>query len=475
MSEPRFVSRRRMLRTGGIVGAGVVAIAALAGCGEAQIVEKEVIKVVTQEVPVEKIVTQIVEKEKIVEKIVTAEASKPMMVTGEVLYWNYMTDMANTEQPIVNQFQLKNPEVKLKSEWIPWEQYWQKLNAALNAGSGAPDIWNTAPTFYYQYVNLGQLLQLDEFIKRDIDVDAFWQRTLGQWRAPQGTGPFFGLPRNYVLAVIFYNKSLFDAAGVDVPNDTWTIDDLLAAANATNKPTGDPKTAVFGFDIPGKGNRVFLDPLIYANGGRVLNETLDKSVINNPVAVETIQWVADLYQKWKVAPLPGFFEGLGDSFQTGRVAMSVNGSWAVGNYRQIRAFDWDIAMFPKGKQSRVTYGGPDGFVISKQTKNGEGAWELLKHMISDDSVITFYLDNPGMVPIKKSLANDQRYLSMTPPDLRVLLRSEPFMAADFNPNYNEWQTAKVNVLDEVWLGKTSAADGAAAADKAIAEILARSK
>ncbi len=500
--QNKMHSRRRLLKLGALGGLGIAGVAALAGCGETQVVTETKIQEVVKEVPVERVVTQIVEREmpveveveKIVEKVVTrivekqvvviqekvvtvtvqAEAMTPKKPTGEVLYWNYMTNMQNIERQILSQFELDNPEIKLKAEWIPWQQYWQKLNASLNAGEGAPDVWNTAPTFYYQYVDLGQLLELDDLIKRDLNVNDYWQRTLGQWRAPQGRGPFFGVPRNYVLSVLFYNKSLMDAAGAAYPDDTWTTDDLLETALKVNNPTGDPRTAVFGFDIPGKGNRTFLDPLIYANGGRVLNEDLTECVINSESAIATMKWMQDLYQVHKVTPAPGFFEGLGNSFQTGRVAMTVTGSWSVGSYRSIRAFGWDIALFPKGSQSRVTYGGPDGFVISQQTKNAEGAWAMLRHMIDNDSVISFYLENPGMVPIQKELANDARYISISPPDLRVLLRSEPYMAADFNANYNEWQGAKVNLLDEVWLGQKAPEDAAPEVEDAINEILQRS-
>ena len=499
-------SRRKLLKLGALGGLGIAGVAALGGCGETQVVTETKIQEVVKEVPVEKVVTQIVERdrpvevekvvevERVVEKVVTqvvekqvvvvqekvvtvtveAEAMTPKRPTGEVLYWNYMTNMQNIERQILSQFELNNPDINLKAEWIPWQQYWQKLNASLNAGEGAPDVWNTAPTFYYQYVDLGQLLELDALIKRDVNVNEYWQRTLGQWRAPQGSGPFYGVPRNYVLSVIYYNKSLLDAAGAAYPDDTWTTNDLLETSLKVNNPTGDPRTTVFGFDIPGKGNRVFLDPLIYANGGRVLNEDLTECVINSEVAIDTIRWMQDLYQVHEVTPTPGFFEGLGDSFQTGRVAMAVNGSWRVGAYRPVRAFGWDVALFPKGSQSRVTYGGPDGFVISQQTKNAEAAWATLLHMIGDDSVISFYLENPGMVPIKKELANDARYISINPPDLRVLLRSEPYMAADFNANYNEWQRAKTNLLDEVWLGQKTPEDAAPEVENAVNEILQRS-
>ncbi len=75
MKKSRGMRRRDILRIGAL-GVSGAAAAALAGCGETQIVEREVVKVVTQEVPVEKVVTQIVEKERVIEKEVAVEVEK---------------------------------------------------------------------------------------------------------------------------------------------------------------------------------------------------------------------------------------------------------------------------------------------------------------------------------------------------------------------------------------------------------------
>ena len=485
-------TRRYFLRASSALGLGSISAVVLGGCAETRIVTEQVVKTVIVEkrvvetvevmkevaVPVERIVTRIVEKTVIQERVVTviveAEATAPRKPTGEVFYWNHMTDRKIVEQEILRQLERRTPDIKVTGEWMPWQRYWQKLNGALTAGVGAPDVWNTAPTAYYPYVSDRRLLDLGELIKRELDVDAYWRRSMDQWRAPQGNGAMFGVSRSYGVSVLYFNKNLFEKAGVEFPHDAWTAVDLLENAQRLNKPTDDPRTSVFGLDIPGRGNRTYLDPLIYADGGRVLNESLTEAAINSEVAIDTMRWVQDLYRVHQVSPPPGFFEGLGDSFQTGRSAMAVNGSWRVGDYRSIRAFGWDIAVLPKGRQSRVTYGGPDGLVISRQTINPEAAWAALAHMIDDDSVITFHLDNPGMVPINKELASDQRYVSIAPPDLTVLLRSEPFMSADFSPNYNEWQAAKVSILDAVWLGRKSPEDAALEVEDAINEILQRS-
>ncbi len=129
IGQEKTHSRRRLLKLGALGGLGVAGVAALAGCGEAQVVTETKIQEVVKEVPVEKIVTQIVEREKaveveverVVEKIVTqivekqvvvvqekvvtviveAEAMTPKRPTGEVLYWNYMTNMQNIERQIL--------------------------------------------------------------------------------------------------------------------------------------------------------------------------------------------------------------------------------------------------------------------------------------------------------------------------------------------------------------------------------------
>ena len=87
MNKSSGTRRRDILRIGAL-GVSGAAATALAGCGETQIVEREVVKVVTQEVPVERVVTQIVEREKIVERIVTQEAPPQLKRVDLTLLYN---------------------------------------------------------------------------------------------------------------------------------------------------------------------------------------------------------------------------------------------------------------------------------------------------------------------------------------------------------------------------------------------------
>jgi ABC-type glycerol-3-phosphate transport system substrate-binding protein len=133
-------------------------------------------------------------------------------------------------------------------------------------------------------------------------------------------------------------------------------------------------------------------------------------------------------------------------------------------------------MMPKGKVKRVIYGGPDGIVVSKATKNPEVAWTLTKFLIGPEAPISWYLKGLGMVPFNRKLALSQEWLGNSPPEhLSVLLESAEYMYADFNPGYNEWQTAQRNQLDAAFLGQKSTLDACRAAATAINEILARFK
>src|SRR5262245_3396208 len=302
-------------------------------------------------------------------------APKAAAAAGKTTYWNYMVDRQEQENKAIAAFRDAHPKIQVVEEYIPWDQYWQKLNATL-ASSGAPDVWNTAPTFYYEYIKRNQLVDLRDRIKSDLKASDFYTETLPLWEFPRGSGKTYGIPRDFGVGLLFYNKDLLDKAGVAMPTNDWTYEDMLKAALKVNHPSDDPKQAVFG--TLASGGRVFLDALIHANGGEVLNETQTKSLYDQPAAVESIKWMVDLVRSHKVAPLPQFFEGLGSPFGTGRVAMAIDGTWAVQGNRKVTAFKFDAVLQPKGKVKRATIGEPDGFVLSQQTKDPDSAWELAK-------------------------------------------------------------------------------------------------
>src|SRR3989442_8258074 len=114
--------------------------------------------------------------------------------------------------------------------------------------------------------------------------------------------------------------------------------------------------------------------------------------------------------------------------------MFITGSWAITSMREIKSFDWDVAMVPKGSAKRVIYGGPDTIVMSSSTKNKSGAWELLKYLTMQTPV-SWYAAGKVLVPSIQKTAMAKEGVSSTPPaHTQVVLRSAMYGEGGFTPH-----------------------------------------
>ncbi|MCY4108642.1 MAG: extracellular solute-binding protein, partial [Chloroflexi bacterium] len=193
MSEKKGLTRRKVIRSGLIGGAGLAAVAALAGCGETQIVEKEVVRVVTQEVPVEKVVTQVVEKERVVEveKVVTQQVEVAVevekVVTQQVEVEKVVTKIVEVEKPVVEKASLRlasyvwgdrvvaeyarnisDWEAKsghnVQFEYSNYNGHLQRLATQIAAGN-PPDVAMSVPDVIPNWVAAGIIVELTEYLK----------------------------------------------------------------------------------------------------------------------------------------------------------------------------------------------------------------------------------------------------------------------------------------------------------------------
>jgi len=394
-----------------------------------------------------------------------------------LLYWDYVGLYDPTEVTAIHtRFQKLYPSVSVKAESVPWTQYWQKLGATLTAG-GPPDVWNTAPTFYYEYINRGQLLNLDPYIKSDYDLKDVFSNTLYMWQSPPGSGPRYGIPRDWVCSALFYRPDMFHKAGIKPPDESWTMDTLLdAAKELTLWKKGAPTPDQWGFTT-GFGSNVSFDPHVYADGGRVLSVDRTKCMLDQPEAIATLQWQVDMIRKYKVAPSPATYQNQPDPFISGKAAMTINGSWTTISLNPVKKYPWDVMMMPKGKVSRKVYLGPDGIVISQKTQHPNEAWKLAKFVASSQMGLEWYFAT-GLVPASKKLASSPAFLKSYkgtgPGGYKQLFKSEPFgYGSDYTPGYSEWQKAKTDALTLAYLGQSSAADACKKATQAVNEVLQR--
>jgi multiple sugar transport system substrate-binding protein len=383
-----------------------------------------------------------------------SQAAQAEAAATAVTYWNYMTNMEAIEGPILDAFNAANSGTAVSYEFIPWQQYWQKLNATLAAGD-PPDLWNTAPTFYYEYILRNQLTDLSSYVDTSIDMSEFHETALSGY---DFNNKLYGVPRNIVTQAIYFNKDIFAAAGVEPPplDGNWTFAEMLEKAQAITQDTnGDGKPEVWGTQALESGWH--LDPIIVANGGEIFRGEFRRDLqgmeanYDSEQAIATYQYFVDLINQHKVAYPAGEFEGMGDPFMTGKLGMRWNLNWGPLTYKDA-PFDWDITLAPKGSQNQLTYGGADGLVVSEASTSKDASWQLVLWLIDPETGGAFLTESGAMPVLATQAAMDAYRQTFADKNMDAFITSAGMARNTFTLGYNEWKTALQDELDQAFLG-----------------------
>ena len=354
-------------------------------------------------------------------------------------------------QAVVDDFHVANPNITVKVEVSDWDSYWTKLNTLI-AGGTPPDVFAMDAPLYLDWQSRGALLNLQPYIDANPSfLDDVYPQTLSAYKVGND---YYGLPRDFQTIVLFYNKDMFDKAGVAYPTADWTYDDLLKAAkDLTIDTNSDGKIDQYGIWTDTWDMELFWSEAIWAYGGDIINSDHTQTLVGEGGARDAWSYVDSLYKEG-VMPKPSTAgEYGGDLFQSGNAAMTTIGHWAVPGYVQA-GINFGVAPMPTGPAGRATSVNSAGFVMSKDSKNPDAAFAFIKFALSEAGQKR--LAELGFaIPVLKSVAESDSYLKQ-PGDLdqKVFLDSLEF--AHMKPvfkGYEEWAGVVGDGLTPVWDGE----------------------
>ncbi len=375
---------------------------------------------------------------------------------------------------VARSFEAEHPGIKVNVEASDWDSYWEKLKVKM-AGGTPPDVFAMDAPLYKDWQSRGVLLNLQPYIDKEKGIlDGVYPITLKAYETPEG---YFGLPRDFQTIVLYYNKDMFDAAGVAYPTDSWTWDDLRAtAAKLTLDKNGDGKTDQWGFWAEAYDMEPLWGALVWAFGGDVVDPSAGKTLISSPEATAAFQFLSDMWLIDKSLPTQLQLQQYGtDGFYAGIAAMGVSGHWTVPDYSPL-AFKWDIAPMPKGPAGRATSVNSAGFVIAKGSKHPDEAWAFAKYAFGEKGQTE--LAKIGLaIPVRQAIAEGPAYLQQaTKIDHSLFVKALDY--AKPKPvfkGYEEWSSAVGDALTMIWSGEMEVADGLTEAVANGDDVLARNK
>jgi len=286
------------------------------------------------------------------------------------------------ERELQEGFERRHPGVRVRKEQIPGPgQYAPKLCMMHVAGS-APDVMHLDASSAAIFIDNGVLLDLAPLMKNDptFDRSHYFENVLDITRRGDA---FYSVPLDFTPMMMYYNRKLFDRAGVPYPKDGWSWDDFLAACKATTiVPAGARQPTQYGYNF--ENVMPFWMPWLWTNGGDVLDPTGTRAsgFFDGPASVEAMRFLTELMVTHHVAPTLAERAALGgDAFLNGKAAMDLKGHWMLIDYRA-RGLDVGAVSLPSRTGRPVTVIYATGLAISRHTRHRELAWEYVKYMTS---------------------------------------------------------------------------------------------
>lgn len=316
----------------------------------------------------------------------------------------YPGDDAKKDQleKFLSKFTEKYPNVSVKLLFIPsngWADYFSKLET-MTAGGNAPDVIRVAIEGIQMFVNRGMALPLDEYMSLEPEAIENYEDIHPKLQEPFVIdGQTYAFAWDWNNVVMHINTAMLEKAGLPVPEKTWTKDDFLRYAQAMTTEENGKKT--YGFAIP---NYYFgASAWLLNNDINVLNEDMTKSTLNDPKAIEVMQFFQDLIYKYKVAPVPNENTDMINQLITGQVGMISAGKWPFGAYETNEFKTVEVQFLPSFSTQKVIFG-VGAFPVMKSTKYPKEAYELSAFLSGSDSQKTLLAADS--IPTRKSVMEE---------------------------------------------------------------------
>jgi multiple sugar transport system substrate-binding protein len=361
-------------------------------------------------------------------------------VTLTLYHW-MENDRRLWEEEIIKPFEQAHPNIHVVLQTSPYPLYVTKSLTSIASGNRLADVMLAEDWFGQELMHKDYALNLMSRVKRDLSMDDFYTETFTEWRGVAQRGDeLFGFPACLGLTVLFYNKDLFDRAGLPYPDTSWSYDDLQrVGSQLTIDKDGDgtPEQWGLSFDVHYTG----LETVVYSFGGRLLTENSRRAALGGPETRRAFHYIRSLFTDRKIASNTSSFVNSWDSFVGSRSAMMLIGSLGALNLvgSPIR---WDLTFPPRGpdgirKSRRFTM----AFMVPRNSPHPDEAWELLRWILTRSPVERVHTMYFGMMPTYKPFTRSSAWLDASPAHNRRLLveLEEKYAFPLFTPAWQEWR------------------------------------
>jgi multiple sugar transport system substrate-binding protein len=355
-----------------------------------------------------------------------AGAADPVTIT----FWKASHGEKDTDwAPIIAAFEAANPDIKVEAVIHPWEGWDERYGSAFAAGN-PPDVSYMPDEFYPRFAAAGQLVQM-EVAAPDAVAAMAPDFPENLWKLGQYQGHQYGVPYLFVALQLFYNKDLFDAAGLAYPPSSpddpgfaeWTWEKFAEVAQKLTDPAKDQ----WGF----AWSAAFRDPnyvypFLWQAGADILDVAANKNAFGNEKGLAGFQMMYDLVHTYKVVPADGMDPKFQQWFFDGKAAMCPVESYSVATLRSdYPDLNVGAALAPQGPgkdffDGRGTFGNAGFMVIAEASQNKEAAVKFVQFISSKEM-------NQQMMDVVKLFGARNDFVPPDDPLFQVFMTGKPYL------------------------------------------------
>ena len=332
----------------------------------------------------------------------TAPAQAPASI---IISWLLPADIGIERDfgiTFVQQFQKWTSAIQIEATFEPWAAYSDSLAAAL-ASDAPPDIVHVGAPVVQEYGLLGTLRDLAPAMQQDaLSKDDFFPFLIDQMTDFRTRSQLWAVPKDSAVYVVYYNKDLFDRAGVAYPRMDWTFDTFREKARQLTFDTaGNPATssqfdpdsiASWGMDwgslladspLPGSD---LWQMIAWGQAGPWFSDDLSRAYLDDPDHIEFVRQIVEMRCTDNAIPKITVRDDGGDRWRQGRVAMSI-AQYAQSYFHQAerRTFAYDIVAAPAGPRGQFNAATCNGWAIPVRAAHPEEAWTFIKFLVTPEA------------------------------------------------------------------------------------------
>ncbi|WP_354513162.1 extracellular solute-binding protein [Paenarthrobacter sp. 4246] len=370
------------------------------------------------------------------------------------------------------------------------DDYGTKLALAQRSPDTAPDVFYEDTFKVRSDVDAGYLLKLDGYLEKWDDWPLFNEAAKAAGRADDGS--IYAVPLGTDTRAIWYNKAVLQKAGISLPWQPKTWDDILTTARAVK--ASDPNVIAFNM-YAGKGTgegtvmQGFYE-LLYGTDSTLYDENAKKWVVGSQGFTDSLAFLKTLYdEKLAVSPAEALDANVwkkvfGEWFPQGKLAATVEGSYTPSFWQKGGAYEWagyeqdmGVTMFPtrNGQEpGGVSMSGGWTLAVGAKSKNPDLAFQFLTTALNKKNALAYDINN-SQIAVRTDVAAEADYLAANPfvkdvSDLVAVTHYRPATA-----DYPKISTAVQVATESVITGKQSPEDAAAEYDATVRKLVGEDK